>query len=183
MVASGSVSVQVLPVGISSRTDGRVSPPARPAAGDRLARLGTHANSMTYGARGSTIPSGLPSTRLVTSNVPNSRSVGLVTLDRGRRRSGESTVTGAPTIGGSQTYDVSPSTGPPPKPGWSSVTVHTDSTRTPLRSAGVAVVADHVVSIGSSVPYRQLIVPVNSRSSGTRSAAGPMTTLLIVTSE
>ena len=85
MPSSGSVSVQVLPVGICCP-----GPTARvPSAGTSSSPLicspdwDVHSNSMRYGSVGSTIPSVAPVTTLVTSNVPNSRSVGLVTTISG----------------------------------------------------------------------------------------------------
>ena len=110
------------------------------------------------------MPSTAPLTVFVTSNDPNRRAVGLVTTIGGVVESGGVTVTGALTTSGSQMYDGSPSTGWPPAPAWSSVAVQTDPTSTPDRRAGVAWVADQVVTIGASVPYWQLIVPVNARS-------------------
>ena len=80
-------------------------------------------------------------------------------------------------------YDESPVTGWPPWPGGSSSAEHTDPTSTPARSAGVASVDNQVVVIGASLPYWQVIVPVKGRSVGTRPAAGPITTLLTLTSE
>ena len=61
-------------------------------------------------------------------------------------------------------YEESSSTGWPPNPGFSSVAAHTEPTRTPARNAGTASVAAQVVSTGASVPYWQLIVPLNARS-------------------
>ena len=145
---------------------------------------------MRYGPCGVTIPSVAPTITLSTLNVPNSRSVGFVTtISAGAGAAGTGnggrgdTTAGGPTIGVSQTYEESPTTGSPFDPGWSSVAEHTDPTRTPACNAGVASVADHVVSIGASVPYWHVIVPVNGRSFGTRPAAGPVTTFTILTSE